>query len=107
MKRCFTTTMASGTSALETRGQMVEGKFLKITGRINETFKLENGKFVVPAPLEDAFARCTHVAQVFHLRSEPPAHRRPHRAQLARGSRVVRFFAHAHQRPDAHRQGAC
>ena len=47
------------------QGQMVEGKFLKITGRINETFKLENGKFVVPTPLEDAFARCTHVAQVF------------------------------------------
>ena len=31
---------------------MVEGKFLKITGRIKEQYKLENGKYVVPAPLE-------------------------------------------------------
>ena len=46
-------------------GQMVEGKFLKITGRIKEQFKLENGKFVVPAPLEDAFSRSPYIAQMF------------------------------------------
>ena len=28
-------------------GRLVEGKFLKITGRIKEQFKLENGKFIV------------------------------------------------------------
>lgn len=44
-------------------GRMVEGKFLKITGRIKEQFKLENGKYVVPAPLEDAICRSQFIAQ--------------------------------------------
>lgn len=46
-------------------GMMVEGKFLKITGRIKEQFKLENGKYVVPAPLEDYVSRSRYVAQTF------------------------------------------
>lgn len=46
-------------------GRMVEGKFLKITGRIKEQFKLENGKYVVPAPCEDAMARSQFIAQTF------------------------------------------
>eukprot|EP01040_Poterioochromonas_malhamensis_P003295 gene3295-3513_t len=46
-------------------GRLVEGKFLKITGRIKEQFKLENGKFVVPAPLEDIFSRGPFIAQSF------------------------------------------
>lgn len=45
-------------------GKMVEGKFLKVTGRIKEQFKLENGKYVVPAPLEDAYARSPYIAQI-------------------------------------------
>lgn len=45
-------------------GQMVEGKFLKITGRIKEQFKLENGKYVVPAPLEDACCRSPFISQM-------------------------------------------
>tara|TARA_A100001035_G_C27766332_1_gene493895 strand:+ start:28 stop:1464 length:1437 start_codon:yes stop_codon:yes gene_type:complete len=44
-------------------GRMVEGKFLKITGRIKEQYKLENGKYVVPAPLEDALTRSQFIAQ--------------------------------------------
>lgn len=44
-------------------GKMVEGKFLKVTGRIKEQFKLENGKYVVPAPLEDAITRSQFIAQ--------------------------------------------
>jgi long-chain acyl-CoA synthetase len=44
-------------------GRLVEGKFLKITGRIKEQFKLENGKYVVPAPLEDAICRSQFIAQ--------------------------------------------
>ena len=27
-------------------------QFLKLTGRIKEQFKIENGKYIVPAPLE-------------------------------------------------------
>jgi len=74
-------------------GKMVEGRFLKITGvschcsfieqmmivimmsmitrwcvdtgRIKEQFKLENGKFVVPASLEDVYARSPFIAQIF------------------------------------------
>ncbi len=46
-------------------GKMVDGKFLKITGRIKEQFKLENGKYVVPAPLEDAITRSQFIAQCF------------------------------------------
>jgi long-chain acyl-CoA synthetase len=44
-------------------GRMVEGKFLKITGRIKEQYKLENGKYVVPAPLEDGITRSQFIAQ--------------------------------------------
>ncbi len=35
------------------RGKLDEDGFLHITGRINEQFKLENGKFVFPASLEE------------------------------------------------------
>jgi len=44
-------------------GALVEGKFLKLTGRIKEQFKLANGKFVVPAPVEDRVNRSPFVAQ--------------------------------------------
>lgn len=46
-------------------GRLVEGRFLKITGRIKEQFKLENGKFVVPAPIEDILCRGPFIAQSF------------------------------------------
>jgi len=35
------------------RGRLDEEGFLHITGRIKEQYKLENGKFVFPAPLEE------------------------------------------------------
>ena len=46
-------------------GRMIDGKFLKITGRIKEQYKLENGKYVVPAPLEDALCRSQFITQAF------------------------------------------
>jgi long-chain acyl-CoA synthetase len=46
-------------------GRFVDNKFLQITGRIKEQFKLENGKYVVPAPLEDTYARGPFIAQAF------------------------------------------
>ena len=46
-------------------GTFVDGKYLKITGRIKEQYKLENGKYVVPAPLEDAICRSRYIAQSF------------------------------------------
>jgi long-chain acyl-CoA synthetase len=36
--------------------------YLRITGRIKEQFKLENGKFVAPAPLEEELKLCRLVA---------------------------------------------
>ena len=44
-------------------GTFVDNKFLKITGRIKEQYKLENGKYVVPAPLEDEINRSAFIAQ--------------------------------------------
>jgi long-chain acyl-CoA synthetase len=45
-------------------GHMEDGKFLKITGRIKEQFKLENGKYVVPIPVEDDMCRSLFIHQV-------------------------------------------
>ena len=53
-------------------GKMIDGKFLKITGRIKEQYKLENGKYVVPAPLEDALARSQFIAQAFLFGDNKP-----------------------------------
>ena len=52
-------------------GLMVEGKFLKVTGRIKEQFKLENGKYVVPIPVEDAMCRSSFIAQVVFITLKP------------------------------------
>jgi long-chain acyl-CoA synthetase len=51
-----------------TEKRMVENKermvdFLKVTGRVKEQYKLENGKYVVPAPLEDKIQLSTFIAQ--------------------------------------------
>jgi long-chain acyl-CoA synthetase len=44
-------------------GQWDGGKFLRITGRLKEQFKLLNGKYVVPIPLEDTLCRSQYIAQ--------------------------------------------
>lgn len=44
-------------------GSLVDQRFLKITGRIKEMYKLSNGKFVMPAPLEDMLCRSNYIAQ--------------------------------------------
>lgn len=53
-------------------GRIVDGRFLQITGRIKEQFKLENGKYVVPAPLEDKLGRGPFVAQCFLYGANKP-----------------------------------
>eukprot|EP01041_Mallomonas_annulata_P008863 gene8863-18361_t len=50
-------------------GTFIEGRFLKITGRIKEQFKLENGKYVVPGPLEDGLCRSRFISQAFMVGS--------------------------------------
>ncbi|MCG8460891.1 MAG: long-chain fatty acid--CoA ligase [Holophagales bacterium] len=39
--------------------------FLYITGRIKEQYKLENGKYVVPGPLEDEIQLSAYISQAF------------------------------------------
>lgn len=46
-------------------GRMDDENFLYITGRIKEQYKLENGKYVVPGPLEELLQLSGFVAQAF------------------------------------------
>ena len=43
---------------------MNEDGYLMITGRIKEQYKLENGKYVVPTPIESAIGMSRFVSQV-------------------------------------------
>ncbi|MFA3783422.1 long-chain fatty acid--CoA ligase [Melioribacteraceae bacterium 4301-Me] len=45
-------------------GEIVEGKFLKITGRIKEMFKTSGGKFVVPQPIENKMKESFFIEQM-------------------------------------------
>ena len=45
-------------------GRIDEDGFLFITGRIKEQYKLENGKYVMPGPLEEQLALSPYVANV-------------------------------------------
>jgi long-chain acyl-CoA synthetase len=54
-------------------GRIVDGRFLQITGRIKEQFKLENGKYVVPTPLEDKLGRGPFVLQCFLYGANKPS----------------------------------
>ena len=43
---------------------MSEDGWVKITGRIKDQYKLENGKYIVPAPIEEALAMSRFINQV-------------------------------------------
>lgn len=45
-------------------GRMEDDTYLRITGRIKEQYKLENGKYVVPGPIEAAMTSSTYITQV-------------------------------------------
>src|SRR6185369_2815957 len=45
-------------------GHLDDENFLFITGRIKEQYKLENGKYVVPAPLEEALKLSPFISNV-------------------------------------------
>ena len=53
-------------------GRIVDGKFLQITGRIKEQYKLSNGKYVVPSPLEDLYTRNHNILQCFLFGDNKP-----------------------------------
>jgi long-chain acyl-CoA synthetase len=45
-------------------GNWVDGKFLNITDRIKEIFKLSSGKFVAPQPIENKLKESPFIDQV-------------------------------------------
>jgi long-chain acyl-CoA synthetase len=46
-------------------GRLDADGFLLITGRVREVYKLENGKFVTPVPIEESLGLSPYVAQAF------------------------------------------
>ena len=46
------------------KGEFVNGKFLKITGRIKEIFKTSGGKYISPVALENKFAESKVIEQI-------------------------------------------
>jgi long-chain acyl-CoA synthetase len=45
-------------------GKMGEDEFIAVTGRLKEQYKLENGKYVVPTPIEESIAMSRFISQV-------------------------------------------
>lgn len=45
-------------------GKIDEDGFLSVTGRLKEQYKLENGKYVVPTPIEESIAMSRFISQV-------------------------------------------
>ncbi|MFN9981789.1 MAG: long-chain fatty acid--CoA ligase, partial [bacterium] len=53
-------------------GHQTEDGFVKITGRIKEQYKLENGKYVVPSPIEESISMSRYIRQVVVCGSNRP-----------------------------------
>lgn len=45
-------------------GRVDDEGYVKVTGRLKEQYKLENGKYVVPTPIEEAIGMSRYIAQV-------------------------------------------
>ncbi|MCA9633040.1 MAG: long-chain fatty acid--CoA ligase [Myxococcales bacterium] len=58
-------------------GRLDDDGYLFITGRIKEQYKLENGKYVVPAPLEEKLKLSPYIANVMIH-----GHNKPHNVAL-------------------------
>jgi len=56
---------ANGVLRTGDMGKFDQEGFLHITGRIKEQYKLENGKFVVPSPLEEELKLSPYINQAF------------------------------------------
>ncbi|MDH5673684.1 MAG: long-chain fatty acid--CoA ligase [Myxococcales bacterium] len=53
-------------------GSIDEDGFVYITGRVKEIYKLENGKYVAPAPIEEALQLSPYIAQCVLYGSDRP-----------------------------------
>merc|ERR1712157_205017 len=45
-------------------GRIDNNGYVKVTGRIKEQYKLENGKYIVPTPIEETIAMSRFIHQV-------------------------------------------
>uniref|UniRef100_A0A7S3PYI5 AMP-dependent synthetase/ligase domain-containing protein n=1 Tax=Chaetoceros debilis TaxID=122233 RepID=A0A7S3PYI5_9STRA len=45
-------------------GRMSEDNWVKVTGRLKEQYKLENGKYICPTPIENAIGMSRYITQV-------------------------------------------
>jgi len=54
-------------------GRMDADGWVKVTGRIKEQYKLENGKYVVPTPIEEAIGMSRFITQVVLCGANRPA----------------------------------
>lgn len=53
-------------------GRLTEDGFVKVTGRIKEQYKLENGKYVVPTPIEETIGMSRFITQVVLVGANRP-----------------------------------
>lgn len=53
-------------------GQLDANGWVKVTGRIKEQYKLENGKYVVPTPIENAIGNSRFISQVVLVGANKP-----------------------------------
>lgn len=53
-------------------GQLDVNGWVKVTGRIKEQYKLENGKYVVPTPIENAIGNSRFISQVVLVGANKP-----------------------------------
>lgn len=53
-------------------GRMGEDGFLSVTGRVKELYKLENGKYVVPTPIEEKISLSRFITQVVLVGANRP-----------------------------------
>lgn len=53
-------------------GRMDQDGWLKVTGRLKEQYKLENGKYVVPTPIEEAIGMSRFISQVVLVGANRP-----------------------------------
>lgn len=77
-------------------GYLDEDNYLYITGRIKEQYKLENGKYVVPAPLEETLKLSPFVANVMIYGDNKPFNV----ALVAANVDTVKDWAKAHGMAD-------
>jgi len=52
-------------------GRMEDG-YVKVTGRLKEQYKLENGKYIVPTPIEEAIGMSRFISQVVLFGANKP-----------------------------------